>query len=81
MAWQYFAVLTIPDGPHRGGNVDDPRFLFRYDFGRAKHERFNRTELEWVEDPELARYTHQGEVGAEEVTEQQARKVVEQWKP
>ncbi len=60
-------------------SVDAPDAIFRsVEIGRGRLEHLNREDRTWVDNPELIGY-FRGEPGAEPISEEQARRIVEAW--
>jgi hypothetical protein len=74
---RYFALVDVfaPDP------LMKPRGIFRLveTPTTLAPERFDRASQSWVLAPDLVRYTSGGEIGAEEITAAQARRLVKTW--
>ena len=76
MSVNYFAITDV------GGDNANPEALIRMvrDASGLSPEYWDRHANRWIFEPELLRYTFKGEVGAEEVTEEQARAIITIWR-
>lgn len=76
MTITYMALSNV------GGDNANPEGLIRMVRNAASlsPEYYDRYARRWIFEPGLVTYTHNGEVGGEEITEGEARKIIRMWR-